>query len=270
MASNEHAAEVIGKRGMKIKRIAKDTQTFIKCPSPHNPPIFEINAQKRYQILRAKRQIQKHADHFDKMKNKKRQIFLNPGEKIETAWFEKIDVACIIGKQGKQIKKIMIYSQVKVISPDTNKKPIFIMCGKEKNIKICIFWMKLSAFTSSGNNYFTMQEISIISDYLNEKEITPNPYTQDIKDIVNLKVLKDRFDFIMMSNFSVAENFPENVCLYHCWKCKRNSEKVARSLCTHIICCDRCIAELYVNIYLKCAYCHCKIETFLIENYSVC
>lgn len=61
VASNEHAAEVIGKRGIKIKLIAKDTQTFIKCPCPQTAPIFEIYAQTRFQIIRAKKQIKKFA-----------------------------------------------------------------------------------------------------------------------------------------------------------------------------------------------------------------
>lgn len=258
---------MIGKRGLKIKRIAKDTQTFIKCPSPYTPPIFEIYAQKRFQLLRAKKQIQKFANHFDKMRNKKRHIGLKPDEKIETAFFQKLDVACIIGKQGRQIKKIMFYSQVKVISPDTNKNPIFILCGKDRNIKVCIFWMKLTAFTSSGNNYFTLQEISIISDYLQEKSGLNHFYTQHLKEIVNIKILRDRFNFIMMSNYAAVkeEEIPTN--FYHCWNCKKISGKVAKSLCGHIIACDKCIAELYVDIYLKCYYCHQKIETFLIENY---
>jgi hypothetical protein len=266
VASNEHAAEVIGKHGLKIKRIAKDTQTFIKCPSPQNPPIFEIYAHKRFQIMRAKKQIQKFAEHFDKMKNKKRQIGLEADEKIETAWFLKIDVACIIGKQGRQIKKIMFYSQVKVISPDTNKPPIFILCGNDLNIKVCLFWMKLTAFTSSGNNNFTLQEISIISDYLQEKNGL-NFYTQHIKEIVNVRILRERFNFVMMSNYAAVNEEEFSANSYHCWSCKGNSCKVAKSLCGHIIACDKCIAHLFVDIYLKCYYCHEKIETFLIKNY---
>lgn len=268
MASNEHAAEVIGKRGLKIKKIARDTSTYIKCPSPQSAPIFEIHAHRRYQILRAKNQIKIHADHFDKMKNKKRQLRLRADEKIETIWFQKIDVACIIGKHGGQVKKIMFYSQVKVISPDTNKDPIFIVCGKERNIKVCLFWMKLTALTSSGNNYFLSQEISILNDYLQAKSDSNNFYTQHIKEIVNVKILTERFNFLMMSNYNgLEEEKSSTTSVYNCWKCKKNSSKVAKSLCGHVISCDKCIAALYVDIYLKCSYCYQKIESFLIEYY---
>lgn len=271
VASNEHAAEVIGKCGIKIKTIAKESNTFIKCPNPHSAPIFTIYAQKRYQIVRAKRQIQKFADHFDKMKNKKRQISLKNDETIETAWFQKIDVACIIGKQGRQIKKIMLCSQANVISPDTNKNPIFILSGRHANIKVCIFWMKLTAFTSSGNNYFNIEEISVISDYLQQKDTLHQFYTHfsHIKEIVNIKILRERFNFIMMSNYQALSEQVHPANLYNCWNCKKSSDKVAKSLCNHIIACDKCIAILYVDIYLKCYYCHQKIETFLIENYSL-
>lgn len=127
--------------------------------------------------------------------------------------------------------------------------------------------MKLTAFTSSGNNYFTLQEISIISEYLEQKSTFHYFYTQYIKEIVNVKILQDRFNLI--SNYAnVKELEVLTPCIYYCWKCKTNSEKIAKSLCGHIIACDKCIAEMYADVYLKCVYCHHKIETFLIEVYS--
>lgn len=264
VSSSEHAAEIIGKKGRKIKKIARDTQTFIKCPSPRNPPIFEIYGRKRHQIVRAKRLIQTFANHFDKMKNKKRQIQLIPGEKIETIWFEKIDVACIIGKRGSQIKKIMFFSQTKTISPDTNKKPIFIVIGKEENIAICIFWMKLTVFCSIGNNYFNAKEISLIDDILQGRILM-----QNVKQIVSITLLRERYyDHKIIALRDIPQPLLQKN-LYHCWRCKGQSEKIAKGLCGHIIACDKCIAILYVDIYLKCFYCHEKIESFLIENFNI-
>lgn len=56
VASNEHAAEVIGRKGWKIKKIAAATNTRIKCPTPNDPPVFYIFGPKT-EILRAKRMI---------------------------------------------------------------------------------------------------------------------------------------------------------------------------------------------------------------------
>lgn len=263
VASNEHAAEVIGKQGRKIKRIAKDTQTFIQCPSPNDPPIFEIYGHKKYLILRAKRHIQRFADHFDKMKNKKRKIRLSEGEKIETIWFRKGDVPSIIGKGGRQIKKIMFYSLAKVISPDTNKNPIFIIIGTERSIKICILWMKLTAFCSSGNNYFNYNEFSMINDFLHDK---------NSKDIINIRILQEKLDSLMSIGqqfFISDQTYQQQQSFYNCWNCKVNRDKIARGLCGHPISCDQCIAILYEDVYLKCFYCHQKIENFLIENFTI-
>lgn len=272
VASNEHAAEVIGKHGRKIKRIAKDTQTFIKCPCPTHPPIFEIYGHRKHLITRAKRDIQRFADHFDKMKNKKRQIRLDAGEKIETIWFEKADVACVIGKRGRQIKKIMFQSQAKVISPDTNKNSIFIIIGLNESVKVCILWMKLTALCSSGNNYLNLKEISIISNFLLEKSSELDFYTEHIREIINVRILKERFNLIRFKStvHYVNNDFPPQ-SLYRCWNCKLNSRKIARCVCCgHVISCDKCIAILYVDVYLKCqnSYCQQKIENFLIENFS--
>lgn len=270
VASNEHAAEIIGSQGKKIKRIAKDTQTFIKCPSPTHPPIFEIYGHRKHLIVRAKRDIQRFADHFDKMKNKKRQILLEANEKIETIWFEKNDVACMIGKRGRQIKKIMFQSRAKVISPDTNKQPIFIIVGVEESIEFCILLMKLTALCSSGNNYLNFKEISMISDYLLEKTSLLNFYA--IREIINIRILKERFNFVRFDSMCVTNNeIFQPQSFYRCWNCKENSHKIARCVCCgHVISCDKCIAILYVDVYLKCqnSFCLQKIENFLIENFA--
>lgn len=267
VASNEHAAEVIGKHGRKIKRIARDTKTFIKCPCPTHPPIFEIYGHKKYSITRAKRDIQRFANHFDKMKSKKRQILLDVDEMIETIWFEKQDVACIIGKQGRQIKKIMFQSQAKVISPDTNKNSIFIVIGRQESVEICILWMKLTALCSSGNNYLNFKEISMVEDLLQDFDLR-------IREIINIRVLKERFNLIRFNSTLQLvnnDNIPPQT-FYRCWNCKVNSHKIARCVCCgYVISCDKCIAILYVDIYLKCqnSLCHQKIENFLIDSFAI-
>lgn len=104
VASNEHAAEVIGSNGWKIKLIAMKTSTYIKCPSPKDIPIFCISGAKR-DVRRAKLMIESWANNFDQMKSKKRNISMHPGDLVETAEFSRLSVACIIGKKEDKYER---------------------------------------------------------------------------------------------------------------------------------------------------------------------
>ena len=269
VASNEHAAEVIGSNGWKVKTIAIKTGTQIKCPSPEDPPIFSIYGPKS-NVETAKKMIQSWANHFDVMKSKKRTISLDPGEEIKTAMFTSLDVACIIGKKGKQVKKIACLADVKIISPDINKEPVFIISGKHENIDLAIYWMKLTTFSCTGSNYFTNDEAEKINlilkdDCDNQKSAT----TKSTEKIIDLKRLRASFnlylgDFCQSQDQIVLKKFGS----YNCCYCSQKKTKVAKAFCGHVISCDLCIVDLFQNIHLKCYFCKVKIENFLIEIYS--
>lgn len=261
--SNEHAAEIIGFKGFKIKRISKETHTYIQCPSPNDLPIFRIFGDSKLSIKIARGKIREYAAHFDKMRNKKRQIKLRSGERLQTICFKKSEISCIIGRKGRQIKSIMTATNVSVISPDRNKEPIFIVVGKERNVEACILIMKIIAFCISGTNYFDHRELNLIHDFLN-CNLADLYLSQSIYNIVNVKIFEEKFH---KSNFT-PRCFEENFTFYNCWKCRNKRIKVARALCNHIISCDVCIAHLYADIYLKCKVCNTKIENFLIEYYT--
>ncbi|CAG9799940.1 unnamed protein product [Chironomus riparius] len=262
--SNEHAAEIIGFKGYKIKRISKETHTYIQCPSPNELPIFRIFGDNKFSVDVARIKIRESAMHFDLMRNKKRKIDLQPGDKLETAYFRKYDIPCIIGRKGKQIKKIMTATNVIVISPDTNKEPIFIVSGKERNVEACVLAMKIIAFSASGINYFSRNELFLIHDFFNNN-MTEFNFMSCILNIVNVKSFMQRFSCLNQKR--IFQKIPEKSSIYKCWNCKNESNKIARTLCHHIISCDSCIAHLYADIYLKCKMCGKKIENFLIEYY---
>lgn len=268
IASNEHAAEIIGLGGFKIKKIAKATNTFIQCPSPDDFPIFEVHGNRRIDVLFAKKWIQKYANHFDEMRNKKRQIQVDvdAGEIIDTIQFRKADVPYCIGRRGLKIKKIMNLSQVKVISPDTNKSSIFILAGMKQNIKMCTFWMKLTIFCANGNNYFSMDEIALICDCINGN-LNNGIFLQSIQSIVSPYILLEKLKFIQVqNNFSQQLNMTYFQKFWYCWKCKKNCVRIAFPLCGHKISCDVCIISLYADIYLRCFCCHRKIDSFIIQH----
>ncbi|CRL08346.1 CLUMA_CG021551, isoform A [Clunio marinus] len=264
VASNEHAAEVIGTNGFKIKGIALKTKTQIKCPSPNEAPIFCIVGSKR-NVENAKRMINMWANNFDEMKNKKRNIVLHPGDVIETARFSRLDVACIIGKKGKQIQKIASFTQVKIISPDINKEPIFIISGGETNINRALFWMKLTAFCASGSIYFDENEIKIFEKLVKGLDSEMMKITQKF---ISEKIFRARIrNNLLLKNLGKTKNVYEDQCNYasydpySCCYCKQKKFRVAKALCGHILSCDHCIVDLYQNIYLRCYFCKfiCKL-----------
>jgi polyribonucleotide nucleotidyltransferase len=260
--SNEHAAEVIGKGGHKIKKIAKCSRVIINCPNPEDHPIFEIMGDTKESVSHARKLIQHHANHFDKMRNKKRKIELKGDEVVRTVVFTKNDVPCIIGRHGRQIKMIVHHSQVKVISPDTNKEPIFILHGKEKDIEKCIFLMKIILLCLCGSIYITQGEYLIINEFLESPSSVVNDFFEDILIFVNFNSLRSRlrnlkFNQLHRDPVLTADTFM-------CWHCKEKKGFFAKGLCGHMLCCDKCISTLFADIYFKCFRCFRKIETFLI------
>lgn len=267
VASNEHAAEVIGCNGWKVKTIAMRTGTQIKCPSPEEMPIFMIAGNKP-NVEVAKKMIQSWANNFDHMKSKKRTIKLEAGDIVETAMFTSLDVACIIGKKGKQVKKIATLVDVRIISPDVNKEPIFIVSGKQKNVELAIFWMKLTTFASTGAYYFNSNEISKINQI--SRDLDNNQKSYELKateKVINMRRFRESFNAILGNqNFIHAKTPRKTLCSYNCCYCKKEKFRVARAFCGHVISCDSCIVELFLNIHLECYHCKTKIENFLIET----
>lgn len=61
-------------------------------------------------------------------------------------------------------------TKAKIISPDINKEPIFIISGLEGNIRTAVFLMKLAAFGANGSNYFTKQEFKWVESIFYDSE----------------------------------------------------------------------------------------------------
>lgn len=268
VASNEHAAEVIGRKGWKIKHIAQHTNTKIKCPTHGKPPVFHIFGQKM-NALKAKRMITAWANNFDQMKSKKRNIRCLPGEIVDTVLLNSKDVAATIGRKGKQVKKIAEIADVAIVSPDTNKEPIFIVSGSKTKVETAIFWIKLTAFCSNESNHFTQQDILVIRNILlNFKEENEGKQLlMNTGKVINLGKLKEKFPLLIASE-KHAQPLTNTVASYYCWSCKQTKNRVARALCAHEICCDLCVVELFKDFYLQCRICKLKIENFLIETYN--
>lgn len=262
VASNEHAAEVIGRNGWKIKSIACISGTSIRCPTPKEAPIFYITGY-RSDVERAKKMIKMWADNFDRMKDKKRAIKCGPGDLVETVMLSRADISPVIGRQGKQVKKIATLANVTIISPDINKEPIFIISGKKPDLDLAIFWIKLTAFSATRANYFEMRQKSLLARTFLELEGSIDKIlinrTSSIINLkkVNLTHLSQILKSIKVSHESIAEP-------YQCHICLSTKLRMAKAICGHIICCDFCIVKLFQDIYLRCRTCSLKVDNFLI------
>lgn len=269
VASNEHAAEVIGRNGWKIKAISMKTGTTIKCPTPFDPPIFSIIGLK-CNVNAAKKMIKGWADNFDRMKSKKRNIVMKPGDTIDTIMVNSFDVPAIIGKRGKQVKKIAELARVSIVSPDVNKQSIFIISGREADVEMAIFWMKLICFASSGANYFNDQNLLTMNNLIYQFNLHfSSDLVRTTGKVVNLAKFNEKYQNIVKhlrpcpprSNTST-----EALLHYNCCYCQQEKLRTAKGLCGHVISCDLCIVTLFRDIYLRCYFCKHKIENFLIDG----
>lgn len=278
VASNEHAAEVIGRKGWKIKEIASKTNTRIKCPTPDGMPVFQIFGQK-INALKAKRLITAWANNFDHMKTKKRSIRWTPGDVVDTVLLHSSDVSTVIGRKGKQVKTIAETANAAIVSPDINKEPIFIVSGKEANVSAAIFWIKLTAFCVNETNHFTQHNILLIRRLLDKYDQNIRcELTRNTGKIVNLKKLREKFPSLInetlrsrlngmyeTTQLTVSETFTAS---YYCWCCKQTKYRIAIALCGHVLCCDLCIVQQFKDFYLQCSVCKSKVDNFLIEAYD--
>lgn len=172
------------------------------------------------------------------------------------------------------MQKIASLGKVKIISPDLNKEPIFIVSGDSFNVSLAIFWMKLTVFCSTGFNFFSWQDklfLNTLTTHTNN--VHNNEFVSNTGLIINLQSLKfnKKCDLLLLSDNSYKREVKktnENMTYYCCY-CKQNKLKIAKGgICGHIICCSTCIELRYSDIYLRCPLCQIKIENFLIEAYS--
>lgn len=267
VASNEHAAEVIGRNGWKIKSIAFNSGASIECPTPTEAPIFHISGYKN-NVTKAKKLIIMWADNFDRMRDRKRTIKCEPGECVETVLLNRADISSVIGRHGKQVKKIAECSNVTIISPDINKEPIFILSGKESDLDLAIFWIKLTAFSSTGANYFEYRQKPFIECFLNPNEI--KSAVNSVEESLRVKTMSiinfRKLNFTSLNQiFKTINSITKPIAEPHkCIHCLITKTRMAKSLCGHVICCDMCIIQLFQDIYLRCRTCTKKVENFLI------
>src|SRR5436190_8609979 len=65
--SSNHVAEIVGKRGSKIKGLQAKTNTFIIPPKRYEEPVFVISGRKE-DVAYAKRELLNASDYFSKIR----------------------------------------------------------------------------------------------------------------------------------------------------------------------------------------------------------
>lgn len=147
LPSEKHVAQVVGKEGKKIKKIIRDTNTYIKSPKIGEEPIFKIHGfwkkvnEAELKILL----ISKNYSYMEEIKN-------NPivEEKTQELTIEKF-FSLIVGKNKYNINEIGLKTNTRIISPPNQVEPYkLIIIGSIENIKLAWKMIKDYIHTLKG------------------------------------------------------------------------------------------------------------------------
>ncbi|KAF0290839.1 RNA-binding protein MEX3D [Amphibalanus amphitrite] len=142
--SSEHVAEIVGKKGGKIKNIRAETNTYIKTPKRDEEPVFVITGRKE-DVAFAKQKILAAAEHFSQLREARRQ---NPGGPAPALGPPKRDgdvtiqvevpyefVGLVVGQKGATIKRIQQDTNTYITTPSRRHRPIFEVVGQPDDVE---------------------------------------------------------------------------------------------------------------------------------------
>lgn len=163
--SSEHVAEIVGKKGGKIKNIRAETNTYIKTPKRDEEPVFVITGRKE-DVALAKQKITVAADHFTQLREARRQ---NPGgiagmvpgsvgsgpvvgggalgvlgplgpPKRDGDITVSVEVpyefvGLVVGQKGATIKRIQQDTNTYITTPSRRHRPIFEVVGQPLEVE---------------------------------------------------------------------------------------------------------------------------------------
>ncbi|XP_037081634.1 RNA-binding protein MEX3B-like [Pollicipes pollicipes] len=142
--SSEHVAEIVGKKGGKIKNIRAETNTYIKTPKRDEEPVFVITGRKE-DVGFAKQKILAAAEHFSQLREARRQ---NPGGPAPALGPPKREgdvtasvevpyefVGLVVGQKGATIKRIQQDTSTYITTPSRRHRPIFEVVGQPADVE---------------------------------------------------------------------------------------------------------------------------------------
>ncbi|XP_067930286.1 uncharacterized protein [Watersipora subatra] len=146
--SSFHVAEIVGKQGVKIKRIRAGTNTWIKTPARGQDPVFIISGrregveQAKFEILASNERVSKIRELRGRNVKGEQQVDDPPDLSteehciIENVSVPTHAVGFVIGPKGSRVREIADATCTYIKTPCRYREPIFEICGHPSDVKL--------------------------------------------------------------------------------------------------------------------------------------
>lgn len=135
----KHVAQILGKKGSKIRALRETTNTYIRSPLPREESVFIVKG-KMEDVFEAVKAIKSASDFFTSLENEKElshnvAITSSQGQDIIVVKFSipECYVGLVVGVKGVTIKEIEKQTKAYIQSPTMDAEPIFTITGSPEN-----------------------------------------------------------------------------------------------------------------------------------------
>lgn len=136
--SSKHVAQILGKKGCKIRALRETTNTYIRSPLPKEEPVFTVKGEKE-NVSEAVNSIKSASDFFTSLENEKElshnmAIKSSQGEAIVVKFsIPENFVGLVVGVKGGTIKEIEKQTKTYIQSPTMDSDSIFTITGSPEH-----------------------------------------------------------------------------------------------------------------------------------------
>lgn len=162
--TSNHVAQILGKKGTKIRALRETTNTYIRSPLPQEQPIFIVKGRKE-DVAEAVKYLKSASDFFTTIESEKSMlqsaaIKSSQGKVIVVKFSIPVGyVGLVVGVKGCTIKAIEKQSKTFIQSPVMDSEPLFIITGSSENCEIAMrFICRYLALRGVGRG--TLHEVS--------------------------------------------------------------------------------------------------------------
>lgn len=132
--TSKHVAQILGKKGCKIRALRESTKTYIRSPLPKEEPVFVVKGKKEG-VLAAVKAIKSASEFFTSLETPKEEPYNGDtgtyqGESIVVKLtIPEPYVGLVVGIKGCTIKEIEKATNTYIKSPNFESKPVFTITG---------------------------------------------------------------------------------------------------------------------------------------------
>lgn len=130
--TSKHVAQILGKKGNKIRTLRETTKTYIRSPLPNEEPVFIVKGKKE-EVLKAVEAIKLASDFFTTLDNEKSSEVEKKSHRKRTIAVKlsipESFVGLVVGIKGGTIKEIEKATNTYIKSPTMHGEPVFTITG---------------------------------------------------------------------------------------------------------------------------------------------